>query len=265
MTRWISLVILPLLPAFAGGVQPTEPPVGVVSNIQVLSDKVPGLDWKQIARAVKAGKHEVDLTPLVLRRYDYRLKFEFRGKGTGLDALRFVHDVQHSQRPLPALGKGHNQLTFRAGPAEGTVTVEGSTNLASKGKQLVWSDFHPEVVGFEPNLFIGPSGRGSITFPVTTPGDLVRLRFGAHYRARDAQDGWITRYPSTAASHGRPSIALPAPRRAIVSTWFSQPFPPPRGKHWCASPAPAATPPACSISASTPTTAKHTAVSGRLR
>ena len=89
-----------------------------------------------------------------------------------------------------ALGKGTNQLTFRAGPAEGTVTVEGSTNRASKGKQLLYSDFHPEVVGFgEPNLFIGPAGKGSITFPVTTPGDMVRLRFGSHYRARDAKDG----------------------------------------------------------------------------
>jgi hypothetical protein len=29
-----------------------------------------------------------------------------------------------------------------------------------------------------------------MTFPVATPGDLVRLRFGCHYRARDARDGW---------------------------------------------------------------------------
>jgi hypothetical protein len=43
--------------------------------------------------------------------------------------------------------------------------------------------------GFEPNLFIGGSGRGEIAFPVATPGDLVRLRFGTHYRARDARDG----------------------------------------------------------------------------
>jgi hypothetical protein len=148
-----------------------------------------GLDWQQIAKYVKAGKHTIDLTSLVLRRYDYRVKFEFRGKGTGLDALRFVHDIQHSQRPLPALGKGTNKLTFRAGAADGTITVEGSTNVANKGKQLVWSDYHPEVVGFEKNLFIGPAGKGSITFPLTTPGDMVRLRFGSHYRARDAKDG----------------------------------------------------------------------------
>src|SRR5207249_6063127 len=42
-----------------------------------------GLDWREIARVAKTGPHKVDLTPLVLRRYDYRVKFEFRGKGTG--------------------------------------------------------------------------------------------------------------------------------------------------------------------------------------
>jgi hypothetical protein len=69
------------------------------------------------------------------------------------------------------------------------VTVEGATDLAFKGKQLVYTDFHPQVDGFDPNLFIGSSGKGSVTFPVATPGDMVRLRFGAHYRARDKRDG----------------------------------------------------------------------------
>jgi hypothetical protein len=71
------------------------------------------------------------------------------------------------------------------------VTVEGATNLAHKDRQLVWTDFHPEVSGFTKGelLFIDQSGKGTLTFPVATPGDLVRLRFGAHYRARDARDG----------------------------------------------------------------------------
>jgi hypothetical protein len=146
-----------------------------------------GLDWRECGRFTRTGQHELEIP--ARRRYDYRLKFELRGQGTGLKALRIVHDLQHSQRPLPALAKGANKLTFRAGPAEGTTTVEGSTKQGNKGKQLVWSDFHPEVVGFETNLFIGPAGTGSITFPVATPGDMVRLRFGSHYRARDAKDG----------------------------------------------------------------------------
>ena len=103
-----------------------------------------------MARATSTGDQRVDLTPLVLRRYDYRLKFELYGK-TGVDALRIVHDVQHSQRVLPALAEGKNTITFSAGPGEGTITVEGSQNLAHKGKQLVYTDFHPDVRGFEPD------------------------------------------------------------------------------------------------------------------
>jgi hypothetical protein len=148
-----------------------------------------GLDWKEIAKSTTAGEEQVNLGPLVMRRYDYRLKFELRGKETGLDSLKIVHDIQHSQRPLPALGDGDNTITFRAGPAEGTISVEGATNLGVKGKQLVYTDFHPTVEGMEKNLFVGSSGTGSIAFPVETPGDMVRLRLGTHYRARDAKDG----------------------------------------------------------------------------
>jgi hypothetical protein len=140
-----------------------------------------GLDWRELPSA--GG--EVDLSPHVLRRYDYRLAF----KGAPLQSLRIVHDVQHSQRPLPALGEGKNTLTFSAGPAEGTITVEAATDASKKGKQLVWTDFKPESAGLEGGLWIGGSGQGHVTFPVSTPGDLVRLRFGTHYRARDARDG----------------------------------------------------------------------------
>ncbi len=148
-----------------------------------------GLDWKEIASVSEPGQKEVDLDDMVLRRYDFRVRFELRGKGTALESLKFLHDVQHSQRPLPALAQGRNTIAFSAGPAEGTITVEGSTNLKNRGKQLVYTDFHPEVNGMgEPNLFV-QGGKGEITFPVKTPGDMVRLRFGTCYRARDARDG----------------------------------------------------------------------------
>jgi hypothetical protein len=163
--------------------------VGAGGSIGVSFSDNNGLDWQEIARLSTAGAQRIDLTPRVLRRYDYRLKLELQGQGTGLEALRLVHDIQHSQRALPALDRGENTLTFSAGPPEGTVTVEGAVNLANKGKQLVYTDFHPQLDGIEPNLFIGPSGKGAITFPIATPGDMVRLRFGAHYRARDARDG----------------------------------------------------------------------------
>ena len=69
-----------------------------------------GMDWKPIASVTSSGPQEVDLSPLVLRRYDYRVKFELKGAGAGLDALRFEHDIQNSQRALPALAAGKNTL-----------------------------------------------------------------------------------------------------------------------------------------------------------
>jgi hypothetical protein len=146
-----------------------------------------GLDWKEIARG--SGAQEIDLKPHCFRRYDYRLKVELRGSGTGLTKMRMSHDIQHSQRPLPALDKGANTLTFSAGPSEGTITLEGNTDPSVRGKQLTYRDFHPEVAGLkDPRLLV--QGKGEVTFPVRTPGDLLRIRMGAHFRARDARDGW---------------------------------------------------------------------------
>lgn len=144
-----------------------------------------GLDWTEIAKA----PGEIDLSPRVLRRYDYRVRIELKGAGAALTGVRFAHDIQHSQRALPAFDQGKNAVSFSAGPAEGTITIEGAVNLGNKGKQLVYTDFKPELSGFEPNLFIGGSGKGEITFPLTAPGEIKRIRFGAHYRARDARDG----------------------------------------------------------------------------
>ena len=107
----------------------------------------------------------------------------FTGPATGLDALKIEHDVQHSQRALPALDKGSNKITFSAGPAEGTITLEGATSDRARGKQLILSDFAAKAEGLEFNPLRLAGGKGQLTFPVVTPGDLVRLRFGGHYRA----------------------------------------------------------------------------------
>ena len=183
--------------------------VGAGGSVVVSFSDNNGLDWKEVARLTAAGTKRLDVTPLVLRRYDYRLKFELHGRGTGLEALRIRHDVQHSQRPLPALDKGVNTITFAAGPPEGTVTVEASNSLDHKGKQVIYTDFHPRMIGFEKNLFIGASGKGSITFPVATPGDMVQLRFGATTAPAMPGTDWISSCRSTTARVGR---KWPGPR-----------------------------------------------------
>lgn len=163
--------------------------VGRDGSVAVSFSDNNGLDWREIARVTESGSKRIDLNSAVFRRYDYRLRLELKGAGTGLDRIRLAHDIQHSQRPLPALGKGSNTITFSAGPGEGTVTIEGSTNPKAKGKQLVYTDFHPDVENVGPPSILA-TGRAHVTFPVETPGDLVRLRFGCHYRARDKRNGW---------------------------------------------------------------------------
>ncbi|MBV9868801.1 MAG: hypothetical protein JO316_25870 [Abitibacteriaceae bacterium] len=148
-----------------------------------------GLDWKDIASITTSGQQHFDLKPLVFRRYDYRLKFTLKGKGTGLNALNITHDIQHSQRPLPAVGEGANTISFSS-DTESTITIEGSTSAASKGKQLLYTDFHPELKGIAAESPKLTGGEGSITFPVETPGAMKRLRIGVFYRARDKADAW---------------------------------------------------------------------------
>ena len=109
----------------------------------------------------------------VFRRYDYRLKFELTGKGTGLESLDITHDVQHSQAPLPTLTEGKNSITFAAGPQEGTITLEGNTDpAAAPWKQLSIKDFHPLLHNADLR-WARPRGKGDVTFKIPTPGDIT--------------------------------------------------------------------------------------------
>ncbi|MGA2618115.1 MAG: hypothetical protein ABSF26_10930 [Thermoguttaceae bacterium] len=165
--------------------------VGPGGSIEVSFSDNNGLDWRPVARIDTSGPRQIELSKLILRRYDYRLRLVFKGAGTGLDRLSFRHDVQHSQRPLPALGKGENTIAFSAGPQEGTISVEGSANVANKGRQLVYTDFHPQSRNLKENLLIDPMKRdGELSYKVETPGDMTRMSIATHYRARDPRGGW---------------------------------------------------------------------------
>jgi hypothetical protein len=164
--------------------------VGNGGQITILFSDNNGLDYKEVSSIKASGDQKIDLKELVLRRYDYRLKFEFKGEGTGLDALKISHDIQHSQRPLPALDIGDNTITVSAGPAEGTITVEANTKLDHQGKQVSYTEFHPVVKGMKATQ-VAPEGKdGEITFPIQTPADMIRLRFGGHYQTWSDKDTW---------------------------------------------------------------------------
>lgn len=206
-----------------------EAVVAAGGSVRVSFSDNNGLDWKDIANVTASGPQTVDLKPLVFRRYDYRLRFALSGKGTGLNAVMVTHDVQHSQRPLPALDKGTNQIRFSAGAQEGTITVEGSTNLEFKGKNLQFADFHPTLTDVSGVPLKLDKGEGDITIPVQTPGDLTRLRIGTHYRARDAKDGWDVQASFDGGKTFKPVGTLEGPY-AGMSKYFVFPDVPPGTK-----------------------------------
>ena len=152
-----------------------------------------GLDWTEVAKIDKSGEQTIDLSDRIRRRYDYRLKFALSGEGTRVDGIHAVHDFQCSQAALPVIAEGENKLTFSAGPQEGTITIDGSTEKeqAKEKHPLAIADFHPILSGVGENLRL-EGGAGDATFNIATPGDMTRLRLSVVWRARDARDGWET-------------------------------------------------------------------------
>ncbi len=164
--------------------------VAAGGSIRLLISENNGLDWREIARIEKPGEQIIDLTRFVLRRYDYRLRLVLEGRETGLDRLNISHDIQCSQRALPTLDRGENTISFSAGPQEGTMTIEGSTQEGKQGKQMTPMDFHPELKDMTPRNFQVAKDGASATFRIATPGEMTRLRVGGHYRLRDKRDQW---------------------------------------------------------------------------
>jgi hypothetical protein len=186
----VLVLRMPSSYVYLGGTLAMEAVVGDGGSVAVAFSDNNGLDWRDVETVTASGKREIDLKALVFRRYDYRLRFTLKGKGTGLESLAVTHDVQHSQRALPALAMGANKIAFSAQPQEGTVTIEGSTDPNSRGKQLMYTDFHPVVEGVADDALRLTGPKGAVTFPVATPGPMTRLRVSVFYRARDAGDAW---------------------------------------------------------------------------
>jgi hypothetical protein len=175
---------------YLGGKLTMKPMVGVGGSVAVSFSDNNGLDWKTIGTFSSSGEQIIDLKPFVFRRYDYRLKFVMSGQGSGIDELKISHDIQHSQRALPALAKGDNPVHFSAGIQEGTVTVEGLTDETDQPKNLLFTAFHPQLRNVAAHNLQLTAGKGEILVPIEMSGDMTRLRIGCHYRARDARDGW---------------------------------------------------------------------------
>jgi len=177
---------------YLSGTLEFTPVVGKDGSVAVQFSDCNGNEWKDVGTYKDAAAQKVDLTALCFRRYDYQLRVTLKGAGTGLDALKVSHDIQHSQRPLPAFDQGENTLTFSAGPAEGTVTVEPTLNPGYKDKQVFAAQFKPELVNtaLENGGISLKGASGTATFPIETPGEITRVRIESYYRSRNAADTW---------------------------------------------------------------------------
>jgi hypothetical protein len=186
----VLVIRMPSSYVYLSGQAALKAAVGSGGEIQVLLSDNNGLDWKEVRKLTSSEELTIDLKPLVYRRYDYRLKFVLKGKGTGLQSLKISHDIQHSQRPLPALAAGENTITFSSG-SEGTLSVEGSHYAANKGKQVLITDFHPTANNVTLlDQIVVQGKKGDLTFPVEAPGDITRVRFGLSGRVHDKNDAW---------------------------------------------------------------------------
>lgn len=186
--KGVLVVRMPSSYVYLSGELTLKAAVGGGGSVAISFSDNNGMDWRPVTTISKSGEEKIDLKSLVYRRYDYRLKFELSGAGTALEGLKIGHDIQHSQRPLPALAEGANTITFSAGDPMATVTVEGSPNLSFKGRQLVYTDFHPVLDKISGNMAV-EGALGSATFPVQTPGEMTKLRIGCSYRSWVPEDG----------------------------------------------------------------------------
>ena len=186
----VYVVRMPSSYVYLSGTVRCQATVAASGSITITFSENHGLDWKEIGNIKASGEHTIDLTPYAYRRYDYRLKFELSGPGTGLESLKLVNVVQHSQAPLPTLTAGRNTITFSAGPPEGTITLEPNTDPATAaGRQLSVKDFHP-VLNNAQLPWLRPQGQGDATFTIPTPGVITRVRLNLGYRLRDARDSY---------------------------------------------------------------------------
>ena len=219
----VLVIRMPCSYLYLNGEMKSKPIVGAGGSIATFISFNNGLDWKELAKFDKSGDQQINLKDGVFNKYDYRVKFEFNGSGTGLDALKFVHDIQHSQAPLPLIAEGDNKITFNAGAQEGTITVQGNMNSdTTGGKTMSIADFHPTVEGCNVKMFLLAGGHATAIIPVTTPGDITRVRLGVHWRARDPKDSFDvqTSFDNGASwkSIGQLDQANPAKSTYIISS-----------------------------------------------
>ena len=109
-------------------------------------------------------------------------------RGAGISEDRARHSVFAAGTADVGSRRKHHHVY--AGPSEGTVTIEGSTEPGKQDKQVTPINFHPVLKDVAEQQFRAKADGASVTFAIATPGEMTRLRMGGHYRLRDQRDRW---------------------------------------------------------------------------
>jgi len=161
---------------------------GVITVSYALSNS---REYTTLGTITEPGEFSLDPGPSVIRRYSCTIRFELSGADACLQALRIAADFQCSQRALPNLVSGRNTITVDGGPKVSTTTLEAGWFRATDVGNPVYTDYHPEVENLDILVDAKPALKnvpGTLTFPVSCPGDIVRLRFGGQVQAYNALD-----------------------------------------------------------------------------
>ena len=169
----VLVLDMPCSYVYLSGRVKLQPVVGPGESIVVGFSDNHGLDWNEIARVTDSGPQRLDLKRQCYRRYDYRLKFQFLGKGTGLDALAIYHDIQHSQA-LAGLtaGREQDQLLGRAVRGKHYARRRYVRPLPQQGAESVLQGVPSGHDRQHADGRHSAQPQGAITFPIATPGEI---------------------------------------------------------------------------------------------
>ena len=178
------------------------------------------LDWTQIYNETRTGSAltaNINVKTNIYKRYCYYLKFEFISAGAvtnvGMDALTITNLIQHAQRAMPFLVQGNNDIVVDAGTATQTLSIAPRVTTATVSPTFTANETLTTMHAVN-NLMtetdggLWSNGAGnSVTFPVSCPGDITAVRFGATFRLRDSRENMALEVSTTGPATGFVTVA----------------------------------------------------------
>ncbi len=191
------------------------------------------LDWHKVYSTTSNGTFRVniDIGSYIYRRYSYHLKFVLSTGGSledvGIDSLTVSNLIQHAQRAMPFLVQGNNEFSVDTGPAISTLTIAPRLTTATVSPDFYQNEtlttMHADISGmwvYSRDLYVDNSGQGSVTFPVSTPGEIIALRMGGVFMLIGPNDRVEWQLSTTGPNSGFSTIHQVRHSDKVVPDYF---------------------------------------------